>query len=1500
MNNQQIILITLVLILGVASVNALQFTDNSQADFNNGNNNRTYYNNSINAVQLNLTYDSGSYLSRIFDAGSLANWTNLSWIQGAPYNKELPDNQEIEEVIGGANMTGNVLLTHLNDGASTTVFIDTSGNNNNGSCSGGNCPTWTNSGKFGGAYSFDGNDRIGTGITTQLNDFAVEVWFKDDGDNKQYERLADKSYTQCFWLGRSNTNPNTWGGGIKQTRDPYGVFVTLEDEEWHQIVLMRKGTTQYVYGDGGKVIATKTGVSGTACDTTALAIGAWGAIGSTQQRFTGVIDEVAIWNRSLSAEEILNHYKRGIARLSLSIKSCDDENCSGESWNQTFENSPILSLNLDNNRYFQYQTYFFTEDTSLSPELFNFTIGYDILDNTAPIINLESPENETTNTTDKTPEFRFNTIDETASTLDCSLWMNKTSGGTVEIIATNSSVINGTSTPITPLSPLSNGLFNWWINCSDGYNSNISEKRLINISVPDLISPTISLVSPENNIVNTTNNTPDFSFIPSDNKAEVLSCELWLNSTVSGTPQSYGINPSINNGSLATITANSSLANQNYTWWVNCSEGSNTKASEKRNIKIHVDVNSPSVNLKIPTNNNNEVDFSNVNFSGLITDDIELKNVSLYSDYSGVWQFIENRVISGISSPVSFVKNILPTNQFINNNFKWNLLAYDNKSGSNWSSENNTFSNWDLGTHDNALYNNTQGAITLDNYSLDGTYTSQIFDAGSIVGWKNISWSSNAIDVESDIDYFNNAESKSYYSQNTYSVRHWYNTSGVASDFSEILVQSALDCDGSCSGTVNIRIGNSTSWSDHAFLDSSLVRVDGTTSDYTYYNNTYSISKQELGEYFFVQLLIYTESGTINFLMDESGPDGPDPEYRSGSNGDGSQTGWTDDNGDYAIKIKLLKNTNLDLYVRSCDDSICNGESWSDGLSNSTLSELPISNNIYFQYKVALESVSSSETPKLFNVTINTGEADSQAPIVTLISPTNNAGDHGNITTFIYNVSDESPIGSCKLILNDITQDTNTSIERDTTQQFTLSQLNSGTYNWHINCSDINNYENSSETRTITIAPSYDFSGLTTDLSQVNIESIPNLVLEKPTFGLINFSETINLSGGANINGYVTISNNFIEIDSNNLPQLNKSATLTLYNLSIQNPVILKNGFPCSDCEIQSFTADKNLTFTVQSFSNYSASENSQLEIWDDTDYTRTYGRDITFYANYTNTTSNQPITGADCYINFSDTSSNMQYEADSGLYEYNRTFSVGVHYFNITCSAADYTSLNLTDYASVDSSDGPNGANVTVITSERAPSQSPGNHSAYAGNVTQLNLLGKTITQSWQGYFGNVSGVISLGDGNDNIFYNWSAASPSGEVYATRALDVNFATIGCADSLDLSNEEAYIGQSSSDADSVSNTFNQQNHPEFYTGPIQINANTCNSTNIFDNSGTQSNYFHEVLLADGASNIVYTSILEQDKLGFDSRTHDFEMIVGENGHGTDIQTVSYYFYVELN
>jgi len=189
----------------------------------------------------------------------------------------------------------------------------------------------------------------------------------------------------------------------------------------------------------------------------------------------------------------------------------------------------------------------------------------------------------------------------------------------------------------------------------------------------------------------------------------------------------------------------------------------------------------------------------------------------------------------------------------------------------------------------------------------------------------------------------------------------------------------------------------------------------------------------------------------------------------------------------------------------------------------------------------------------------------------------------------------------------------------------------------------------------------------------------------------------------------------------------------------------------------------------------------------------------------------------------------------------------------------------------------------------------------ALAGNVTQLSIDALAITNSWQGYYGNVTGAIVLDDGNNNTFYNWSLTSVKGEVYAARVASPTWTTINCTAAANVSTEETALGQAATDADSVSNTFSQSTtHPGFSVGNVAITADSCYATNAFDNTGAQNTKFYQVLLSDnsGAGNIVYTALMNGSQTGFNGDAWDFELLVGEDGHGNSAVT-PYYFFVEL-
>jgi len=224
------------------------------------------------------------------------------------------------------NNTGLVGSWHFSEG-SGALALDASGLGNNGTLTNG--PVWA-AGKFGNGLQFDG-----------VNDYAL---VPDNPSFKFYE-----NFTLLAWVKTSaavdgivinNLNQANGYGYMLRVNYPSAGIVFLQyhngatslalsatkpvnDGQWHQIVGVReKGSLAKIYVDG--ILNATTADPGFAMSygTIGLEFG-----GSYDSRFggfppstnteplNGTIDELRIYNRSLSAQEISDIYNASKARL---------------------------------------------------------------------------------------------------------------------------------------------------------------------------------------------------------------------------------------------------------------------------------------------------------------------------------------------------------------------------------------------------------------------------------------------------------------------------------------------------------------------------------------------------------------------------------------------------------------------------------------------------------------------------------------------------------------------------------------------------------------------------------------------------------------------------------------------------------------------------------------------------------------------------------------------------------------------------------------------------------------------------------------------------------------------------------------------------------------------------------------------------------------------------------------------------------------------------------
>lgn len=187
------------------------------------------------------------------------------------------------------------------------------------------------SGKAGNAFNFDGADdvvQIGDNSTLDfgLGDFSVEAWIKwngaqTNGGSSEYGVInKTASYAgspgwgfEISTYGASggnadiifyNSGQGTWNNTNVQTPTPYPPDV------WHHIVGIRQGSTLSFYVNG-QLVHTKSNPEAafSVNNSQPLVIGdhSWGP------NFPGQVDELAVYDRALSASEIQNIFNAGSA-----------------------------------------------------------------------------------------------------------------------------------------------------------------------------------------------------------------------------------------------------------------------------------------------------------------------------------------------------------------------------------------------------------------------------------------------------------------------------------------------------------------------------------------------------------------------------------------------------------------------------------------------------------------------------------------------------------------------------------------------------------------------------------------------------------------------------------------------------------------------------------------------------------------------------------------------------------------------------------------------------------------------------------------------------------------------------------------------------------------------------------------------------------------------------------------------------------------------------------
>lgn len=319
-------------------------------------------------------------------------------------------------------------------------------------------PSRNNSGIIGNSYNFDGtNDFINLGNAPSLNvqSFVTVSGWINPSVNTGTKAVVGKAYTlaqsESYLLYLNNADINlriTTGGGTSYTDISASGLLTVN--KWTYFAGTYDGSIMSIYINGTLInTAAKTGSMDNNQNVT---IGAriYTSSGGRDLFFQGQIDEVQIYNKSLSATEIFAIYNNSAPRYDRIVSN---EVFTGDNWS-VFA-TPIDSQGLN---------------------------GTGVLNTTAAITNIEPhidlilPLNATQFLYQNRPfNFSWNVTDDANTSLNCDLLINNS----INVSLTGVSSGANSSTIVN----LSRGFdYTWGVNCTDGTLTNQTIFRIFNVN----------------------------------------------------------------------------------------------------------------------------------------------------------------------------------------------------------------------------------------------------------------------------------------------------------------------------------------------------------------------------------------------------------------------------------------------------------------------------------------------------------------------------------------------------------------------------------------------------------------------------------------------------------------------------------------------------------------------------------------------------------------------------------------------------------------------------------------------------------------------------------------------------------------------------------------------------------------------------------------------------------------------------------------------------------
>jgi hypothetical protein len=315
--------------------------------------------------------DSTAYASNVFNSNASSSYFKLIYVgrkivEDPSYSSLLNDmtalknklqtdfpNLDFELELSTTDTSENGLVGYWTfDEGVGNIVKDASNNGNDGTLING--PQWI-SGKYGSALKFDGSNKYveipdDPSLRAENNKITIELWFKRDKVPTGVQCLINKigdgpdtvftDYNVTYYISVPSSGSSS-GGVITEFNSQFSYFIAygsysftesvdfglIRDYNWHHLAETYDGNILKSYLDGSIISTKVTTTKKMPLNDQPVRIGGENIF---HNQFNGTIDEVKIYNRALSEDEIKGDYEslpqRNVIEVTITDKSCLPDN----------------------------------------------------------------------------------------------------------------------------------------------------------------------------------------------------------------------------------------------------------------------------------------------------------------------------------------------------------------------------------------------------------------------------------------------------------------------------------------------------------------------------------------------------------------------------------------------------------------------------------------------------------------------------------------------------------------------------------------------------------------------------------------------------------------------------------------------------------------------------------------------------------------------------------------------------------------------------------------------------------------------------------------------------------------------------------------------------------------------------------------------------------------------------------------------------------------------